>query len=111
MAVRIKLLRTIQILLTFHISRVRLVQESPLCPAGPEPPLPRLLDGELVYTVCRLLQSRRRGRGVQYLVDWEGYGVPPHPFPGKIIKSLNENNSGVVLPSSIIIIQFHKAFS
>ncbi|XP_047193486.1 chromobox protein homolog 7-like [Scophthalmus maximus] len=59
---------------TFHVSKIKPVQESPLVPAAPPPPLPRLIGGGLTYSVRRLIRSRKRGRGIQYLVDWEGYG-------------------------------------
>ncbi|KAL2099539.1 hypothetical protein ACEWY4_003933 [Coilia grayii] len=54
--------------------RVKPVRVSPRTPAEPPPPAPRLLHGDPIYTVRRLLRSRRRGRGMHYLVDWEGYG-------------------------------------
>ena len=40
----------------------------------PRPP-PDLLEGEKLYTVERILKHRRRGRGYQYYVLWEGYPI------------------------------------
>jgi transposase InsO family protein len=41
----------------------------------PAPPPPEMVDGSERFEVEEILDSRRRGKGIQYLVKWKGY--PP----------------------------------
>ncbi|KAI2659483.1 Transposon Tf2-9 polyprotein [Labeo rohita] len=61
---------------TFHMSLLKPAggpRREPEEEAEPQTP-PILVDGEEAYRVHELLDSRRRGNTLQYLVDWEGYG-------------------------------------
>lgn len=72
--VRLKVLSSVKVTPTFHVSHVNPCVESPLKPVSPLPlPPPHIFYSEPVYTVKKLLAVRIRGRGRQYLVDWEEY--------------------------------------
>ena len=59
---------------SFHVSQLRPLISCPLSPPVKAPPPPTVIDGGETYMVRRLLKVRCRGRGLQYLVDWKGYG-------------------------------------
>ncbi|KAI3354812.1 hypothetical protein L3Q82_004537 [Scortum barcoo] len=74
LASQVKLPRSLCVHPTFHVSKVKPVRESHLVPPTKPPLPPKMVEGGPVYAVKKLLAVCKRGRGRQFLVDWEGYG-------------------------------------
>ena len=75
---RLELPNNYRISPTFHVSLLKLaagpVEEERELADGAQGSPPIVIDGEETYQVHDILNSRRRGGTLQYLVDWEGYG-------------------------------------
>lgn len=65
---RLLLPRSMCIHPTFHVSCLKPVIYSPFSPVGRLPPVPWMVEGQLVYSMQRLLNMRKVRVGVQYLV-------------------------------------------
>lgn len=76
-AVKLRLPPTLQIHSVFHVSHVKPVLSSLLCPPPDPPPPTWLIDGHPAFTIWRILDVQR-GKGQQFLEDWEGYRPEEH---------------------------------
>ncbi|XP_073435227.1 uncharacterized protein [Dendrobates tinctorius] len=71
-ACRLQLPRSMRIHPVFHVSLLKAATPNSF-PGRSSPPAPVLIDGQEEFVVERILDSRLRRDGVQYLVQWQGY--------------------------------------
>ena len=83
---QLKLLKSWRIHDVFHATLLRAYKENETYGENFTEPPPELLEGEEVYEVKTILNHRKRGRGYQYFVKWQGYPItnaswePEHAF-------------------------------
>ena len=59
----------------FHAILLKPYQENDIYGNNFPAPPPEIVNGEEVYQIETILKHRKRGRGYQYLIKWEGYPV------------------------------------
>ena len=59
----------------FHVVLLKPYQENKVYRENFATPSPDIVDREEVYQAETILKHRRRGRGYQYLIKWEGYPI------------------------------------
>ena len=73
----LQLTRSLRVHPAFHVSLLKPVLISPLLPPPWAPPPTQLIDGQPAFTINQILDSHRRGRSLQYLMDLRrGAGFP-----------------------------------
>ena len=72
---RLKLPQSWKVHNVFHASLLRRYKENEVYGTNFERPPAELVEGEEAYEVKNILKHRRRGRGYEYLVQWEGYPI------------------------------------
>ena len=72
---RLKIPATWRIHNVFHATLLRQYKENEIYGQNFNEPPPELLEGEEVYEVETILNHRKRGRGYQYYVKWQGYPI------------------------------------
>jgi hypothetical protein len=75
-AYKLALPPSVKIWPVFHVSLLTPAHNDPYLGQHEDPPPPVIVNGQEEYEVLTLLDSRRVGRGIQYLVKWQGYDTP-----------------------------------
>lgn len=61
---------------TFHVSLRKHFVPGPL--DQNQLPEHRIINNQLVYTINKILKSRKKGKDIEYHIDWERYGSEKH---------------------------------
>ncbi|KAI2645263.1 Transposon Tf2-8 polyprotein [Labeo rohita] len=85
---------------TFHVSLLKPFSPSVTDTPGAEaePPPLEVLEQPSVFTVREILDSRRRGGRLEYLIDWDGYGPEERSWV---------NRDDVLDP--LLLLEFHRS--